>query len=176
MEKSRKRFANSVMQNENVIEVKQKIKSINEKDFIGDICLDNFIKISKPTILENGMCIKDNNYKWLIFYNYSSKICLTTIYNNKGEIVEWYFDIARSIGKEKGMPYQDDLYLDVVLRPNGEIILLDEDELKEAFERNEMTKEEYEEAYKIANNLIEKINGKENKIKEFTNKYLNKIS
>ena len=35
-----------------------------------------------------------------------------------------------------------------------------------------MTKEEYEEAYKIASNLIDKLTGKHKELKEFTDKYL----
>ena len=171
----KKRFANSVNRYNNVEKVEQKIKNIKNKDFVGDIYLNNFIKISEPYLLENGVCIQDSNYKWLEFYNYNSKIMLTAIYNEKNEIVEWYFDIARGIGKENGMPYEDDLYLDVVLTPKGEVILLDEDELKEAYERKEMTKEEYDEAYEIANNLINKIKGKEKEIKEFTDKYLKEM-
>lgn len=46
------------------------------------------------------------------------------MYDEKNEIVEWYFDIARKIGKENGIPYEEDLYLDVVVTPTGEIILL----------------------------------------------------
>ena len=38
-----------------------------------------------------------------------------------------------------------------------------------------MTKEEYDEAYEIANNLINKIKGKEKEIKEFTDKYLKEM-
>ena len=37
---------------------------------------------------------------------------------------------------------EDDLYLDVVVKPTGDILLLDEDELKEAFDKKEMTKDD----------------------------------
>ena len=96
-------------------------------------------------------------------------------YDDKNEIVEWYFDIAREIGKENGVPYEDDLYLDVVLKPNGEVTLLDEDELKEAFEQMEMTKQEFDKAYEIAKNLMKKLQGNQEKVKNFTDKYLQKM-
>ena len=38
-----------------------------------------------------------------------------------------------------------------------------------------MTKEEYDEAYRVANELIEKISGNAGKMKEFTDKYLYQI-
>ncbi len=170
-----KRYETDIKKNLNVIEVKTKNEIVNEKSFKVDVYLNNFIKILKPDLLANGLCIKDNNYKWLVFYDYNSRIKLTAIYNQNNEIVEWYFDIARTIGKENNIPYEDDLYLDVVLRPNGEIILLDEDELKDAYERKEMTKEEYDETYKIANELINRIKGNQVRVKHFTDKYLNKM-
>lgn len=169
----KKRFADSIGKRENIIEIEQKIKSINNKDFIGDIYLNNFKKVTTPYMLENGVCLQDSNYKWLEFYNYNAKVLLTSMYNQNNEIIEWYFDIARNIGKENNIPYEDDLYLDVLVKSNGEIVLLDENELKETYERLEITKEEYDEAYKIANNLIKRLRGNEEKLKQFTDKYLN---
>ena len=169
----KKRFANSVIEKENVINVKQKIKEIDDEKFKGDIYLNYFKQVSNPDIiLEKGVSILDNEYKWLEFYNYNSKVKLTAMYNEKNEIIEWYFDIARKIGKEDRIPYEDDLYLDVVLRPDGKIILLDEEELKEAYDKKEISKQDYDEAFNEANNLIKKIEGKEKQIKEFTDKYL----
>lgn len=60
--------------------------------------------------------------------------------NGENEIIEWYFDIVRKIGKENEMLYEDDLYLDVILTPKGDIKLLDEEELKDAFDRFEVNK------------------------------------
>ena len=114
----------------------------------------------------------DNNYKWLEFYEYNSKVKLTAIYDENNEIIEWYFDIAREIGKEKDVPYEDDLYLDVVVTPTEKIILLDEEELKDALNRMEITNIEYENAYKEANQLIDKLSNRKEKLQEFTDKYL----
>ena len=107
--------------------------------------------------------------------DYSSKIKLTAIYDDNNNIIEWYFDIARKIGKDNGVPYEDDLYLDVVVTPSGDVILLDEDELKEAFDKKEMTKEEYDEAYKIADDLMERLKNNKDKLQEYTGGYLNQF-
>jgi len=171
----RNKYANSFKKFGNVLEAEERIKNINAKDFNGDIYLNIIKRVSTPFILENGICIQDNDYKCLEFYDYNSKIRLSSVYNEKNEIIEWYFDIARSIGKEKGIPYEDDFYLDVVLTPEGKVILLDEDEFEEAFERNEMTKEEYDEGYKTTYELMERLKGNVDKVLQFTNKYLNEI-
>lgn len=167
----KKKFANSVKDYPNVKKISQKLISIESNDFKGDVYLNHFIEVKAPIMVGEGLCIQNDNYKWLEFYDYSSKIRLTAMYDEKNEIIEWYFDIARMIGKENENPYEDDLYLDVILTQDGNIILLDEDELKEAFERRELTKEQYNETYKIANDLINNIKGKVNEIKAFTDKY-----
>lgn len=149
-----------------------KINSVANNEFTGDICYYHFKDVINKITIPNGKCILDSGYKWLEFYNYNSKIKLTAIYDENNQIVEWYFDIARSIGKENDVPYEDDLYLDVVVTPTGEIILLDEDELQAAYDRLEVNKEEYDMAYNEANQLMKKLEKNKDKLKEFTNKYL----
>lgn len=152
---------------------KQKVMSVNEKYFTGDIYFYDFIEVKEKIVIPNGKCIMDNNYKWLEFYDYNSKVKLTAIYDENNEIIEWYFDIAREIGKEKDVPYEDDLYLDVVVTPTGEVILLDEEELKNALNRMEITNKEYEDTYKEANQLMDRLSNKKEELQEFTDKYLN---
>lgn len=167
----KKRYANRYIGNK-VKKSEQKVISVKEEYFTGDIHYYNFIEVNDRIVIPNFKCILDNNYKWLEFYDYNSKVKLTAIYDENSEIIEWYFDIAREIGKENGVPFEDDLYLDVVVTPNKEISLLDENELKDAFERLEITKEEYDNAYKTANDLINKLKGNEESLREFTEKYL----
>ena len=152
------------------------IKSFNNSDFVGDIALIKFNKMNKPYMIENiKLCMANDNYKWLEFYDYNKKYRLTAMYNENNEIIEWYFDIARKIGNEKGMPYEDDLYLDVVVTSKGDIKLLDEDELKDAFDRFEVNKSDYEMAYNEAKKLIELLEDNKDKLKVFTDKYLNEM-
>ena len=135
----------------------------------------NFSDVKEKILIPNGKCILDNNYKWLEFYNYDSRIKLTAIYDENNEIIEWYFDIAREIGKDNGVPYEDDLYLDIVVTPSGDVILLDEDELKEALDRFEVNESDYDMANNEAKKLIELLEDNKDKLKVFTDKYLNEM-
>ena len=168
----KKRYANRYEFQDSTI---YKIKSIKSDEFTGDICYYRFKSVNRKIYIPNGTCIMDNNYEWLEFYDYNSKIKLSALYNNNKEIIEWYFDIAKEIGKENEVPYEDDLYLDVVVNPDGEITLLDEDELKEALDRLEISKEDYDMAYNKSNMLMNKLKGNKGKLEEFTNKYLNEM-
>ena len=170
----KKRFADKYVK-KRVNKSEQKILAVNDNIFKGDIYFYNFIDVKEKMYVPNGNCMLDNNYKWLEFYNYNSKVKLTAFYNEKNEILEWYFDIAREIGKENGIPYEDDLYLDVVVTPKGEIMLLDEDELKDALDRMEITEKDFEDANREARELISKLRNKKDELKEFTDKYLKEM-
>ena len=172
----KKRFVTNPNNMEFVDNGSFKIKSFNNSDFVGDVALIKFNKMNKPYMIENiNLCMANDNYKWLEFYDYNKKYRLTAMYNENNEIIEWYFDIARKIGKEKGMPYEDDLYLDVVLTPEGDIKLLDEYELKNSFDRFEVNKSDYEMAYNEAKQLMNKLQNNKDTLKILTDKYLKEM-
>lgn len=159
-------------------EIQENTIKVSDSDFVGDIHLNNFVKVNEKFLIPNGKCIRDNGYKWLEFYDYDSKFKLTAIYDNNNKIIEWYFDLVRSIGRENGFPYTDDWYLDVVLTMDGEILVLDEDEFDEAYRRYEMTREEYEVGKNLVDELVNRLRNTTNvveKVNKFTDKYLKKL-
>lgn len=144
------------------------------KGFLSIICID---KAREPLVLdasENRLCLLDDGYIWTQHFPNDSNYALITMFNKEQEVVEWYFDICNGNKvNDNGIPYYDDLYLDVVVLPSREIILLDEDELDDAFKNNEISKEEYDLAHYEAEKLIDSIkNGKDNLLKN-TKHYLN---
>ena len=151
-------------------------KYFSNEDFKGNISLLTAEEVKeKLVITKKGkeLVLIDNNYKWLEVYPDNNKnIALSVAMDEKDQVIEWYFDIARdTLLTEKGVPYIEDLYLDVILYPSGEIELLDEDELEEALEKNDITKEEFDFAYKVADGLIKQIDGKTSELRCFSNKY-----
>jgi hypothetical protein len=76
--------------------------------------------------------------------------------DEKGQILVWYIDmIARQGEDADGMPWFDDLYLDLVVYPDGEIFVDDRDELDEALRQKDITQEQYELALRTADELRE---------------------
>ena len=126
---------------------------------------------------ENNLVVLDDGYKWLELYPEDNKnIAVSVCLSDKDEILEWYFDIAKDTKlTEKGIPYIDDLYLDVIMSKDGKIKMVDEDELQEALDTNDITKEDYNLAYTVANSLIKQIDGNLDKVIENTYKYLKMI-
>ena len=76
---------------------------------------------------------------------------------------------------QDGIPYEDDLYLDVVIVHDGRIQLLDEDELEQAYRQKIISKKDYEFAYEKANKIIEFAKANLEKLKNFSYKNLELI-
>lgn len=170
----KKRYA-IARNNKDILESDFKNIRVDDEEFKGNISLLTIKKVKKEWRIDvEQRCILANNYNWLEIYPDGKNFCITTMFDENDNIAEWYFDIAREIGEDNGMPYEDDLYLDVVIVPDGRIHILDEDELKSAYDRKEVSKEEYEMAYRVANKIIEKGKNKKylDELTKFTTKYL----
>lgn len=158
---------------DNVLEKGYKNRYFNNYDFKGNISLLTAIKVKQRLVIGENFVIMDNGFKWLEIYPEDNKhIAVSVCINNKNEFVKWYFDIAKdsSITKE-GIPYIDDLYLDIVLTNKGEIKVLDENELQDALNNKDITQEDFDLAYSVADELIKKLDGNLEKIIKFTQKY-----
>lgn len=132
---------------------------IDEKFFKGYACYLKLQNIKKPLIVNNGkefICIRDNNYEWIEVYPDNGKYAITIMHDDKNNLIEWYFDISKNVGLENGIPYEDDLYLDLIITKELEKIIIDEDELLNACDNKEITKEDVKEAYDTLNYLLVK--------------------
>jgi len=95
-------------------------------------------------------CLAGVGYKWLMYLPLNEYWCITVFYNPKNELLEWYFDISKeNFIDENGMPCIDDLFLDLVVLPDGRVITIDADELQEALDGNKITIDDFNHAYKI---------------------------
>ena len=151
----------------------------NESFFNGYACFLKFQNVEKPLIVNNGIndiCIKDNDYEWIEVYPDNGKYALTIMLDDKGNLIEWYFDIAQKIGLEDNVPYEDDLYLDMIITPDGKQIVIDEDELLGAEKSGDITSEDVNNAYKTLNYLKEKFVDNFENLKEFTEEIKGKFS
>ena len=76
--------------------------------------------------------------------------CLSAYYSPDNEMLFWYFDISRrNFIDEHGMPCIDDIFLDLVIFPDGQTLTLDADELQEALDKDEISKEDFDNAYAV---------------------------
>ena len=81
--------------------------------------------------------------------------CITAFYNPQDELLEWYFDISKgNFIDETGIPCTDDIFLDLVVLPDGKTITIDADELQEALDKNEITVDDYNHAYRVRDQIL----------------------
>lgn len=176
----KKRYANALT-NKDILSKEFKYIEKNTEEYNGYISLLKINTVSKKcTVPRDGReddCILDNGYMWLQFYPFNKSYAINSIYNDKQEIVEWYFDIINSVSIENNIPFIEDLYLDVVITNRGEIIVLDEDELQEALDNKEITLEQFNLALKTGKFLTDKYSNKNEveKLLKFTNLYLQNL-
>ena len=157
---------------------KFKYMYIDDEDFKGYLGQIHIIKANQPPkeLGEDYIERANSGCKWLEFYPENSNVAMTVAFNDENKILNWYFDIINKIGIENDNPYFEDLYLDITLTPQNKMELLDEEELEEALKSGDVSKEQYDLAYKTAKELMNKIDGKQEKLIKFSNKYFDKIN
>lgn len=147
----KRRFAYSKDDKNNIC-----LKRIDKDYFNGYVCKINFDKVDKPIkvkVQDEEYFIKNDNYIWYEVYPDNSNYALTIMYDENNELIQWYFDVSKKIGIEDGIPYEDDLYLDLVINSLGESTVLDEDELNDALNNKEITTDDYNLAYEVLDKL-----------------------
>lgn len=135
----------------------------DNKDYY--LAIKKFINVEKPFILQSGVCLIDNGYYMAEVIPKKENYIMRVYFNEKKERIEYYFDVTLKNGldEKSNIPYYDDLYLDVTINRNGEVKVLDEDELLEALNRKEISEDEYNLANKTKESLLESITNKNNK-------------
>jgi predicted RNA-binding protein associated with RNAse of E/G family len=159
-----------------VLEKRFSLTYIDNKELEGYLAITYIDKVNEPLVLDvayKNLCLADNGYIWTQYFPKACNYSVTTMFNEKQEIIQLYFDVCNgNMVSPSGIPYYDDLYLDVVLLSTGEVLLFDEDELEEALGNNDIAKEQYDLAYFEAKKLIKYIENNKNELLGVSKKYL----
>ena len=154
-------------------------KFIQSDFFEGYIEMIDIKEVTKPQIWKfNGkdIVVCDNGIKWLSILPKNDFYCITAMLNENEEIILWYIDMIASQGiTEDGTPYFDDLYLDLVVYPDGTIIVDDMDELQEALAIRDITSEQYNLAILTSRELQEGLLKNIDEFTRFTYKCLSNL-
>lgn len=140
-------------------------KMLNTEEFIGYVGILSINEVSEPQIWKyNGedLIVCNNNYQWLTIMPQNDYYCMTVMMNEKQEMQVCYIDMIDEQGyDEDGVPYFYDLYLDLVVYPDGTVIEDDMDELQDALQKEDITQHQYEQALatsdKLKNGLLNDI-------------------
>ncbi len=102
------------------------------------------------------ICGKDMT--WLTFIPDNSSRAVSVFFSPERRVTAWYIDVIESVGiDDDGVAYFIDKYLDVILTPQGDVVLCDKDELDAAYNSGELTEEQYKSALSEGERIIEEL-------------------
>lgn len=141
-----------------VLEKRFVVQRIDTPEYHGYVTLLHIDEIREPLyVLFEGqkVLIADRGYDWLQHFPDGAHYALLTAFDAQGELVQWYIDVVGCMGlDERGIPWYEDLYLDIVISPEGKALLLDVGELDEALRSDEVTGTTYNFVWREASTLL----------------------
>lgn len=173
----RKKLSNHVW--ECVRSCKISEKQVETESFTGYLRLVEFEEVSERQIWPykgTELVVCDKGQKWLSILPRDDWYCITVMMGEDGEVIEWYIDmIAGQAMDEKGTVYYDDLYLDLILFYDGNLVVDDMDELEEALATGDITREQFQLALDTSKRLKEGLLKDMETIRAYTKKCLNEF-
>jgi predicted RNA-binding protein associated with RNAse of E/G family len=102
------------------------------------------------------LLLAGDGYKWLMYLPMNEPWCLTAFYDPDNELLEWYFDISkRNFLDENGTPCIDDIFLDLIIMPNGKAVTIDANELQDALDKSEISRKDFDHAYQVRDSILQ---------------------
>ncbi|CDZ98940.1 hypothetical protein BN1048_00059 [Jeotgalicoccus saudimassiliensis] len=120
--------------------------------------------LSVPVVGEDTLVVA-NNFKWMQLLPEKRNYSITVMYDERWQEIQYYFDINYSHTLELGKARRQDLYLDVLVLPDGRYELVDEEDIKRAFKKGVINAKEKEFAYQTARELMDEIDKDFNQFK-----------
>ncbi len=152
---------------------KTKTVKLENDEFNGYICYTYIEKANKRLEVkpkDKEYLILDDGYTWVQIVPIDKHWTITIMYDENKKMIQWYIDITNMNGIDSdSRVFYDDMYLDITVTNDGEIILLDEQDINDALDNNVITSEQYKAAYKEASDMI-------NFLRSKTPKYFERIS
>ena len=132
-------------------------KTVNSEllnGYIGFIDIKGVSEIQTWKFNGEDIVVCDKGRKWLSILPRNDWYCITAMMDEDEKVLLWYIDMIASQGIDvDGVPYFDDLYLDLVVYPDGTIIVDDMDELEEALSKKDITQAQFNLAIETSHRL-----------------------
>ena len=141
------------------------------------VSVKKLISVREKFIIKDGLCVMDDGYYVFEVIPKNDNYAMRLFLNDKKEPLEYYFDICKNnrLDSLSKVPCYEDLYLDITYL-DGEINILDEDELIEAYKSGDISNEDYLLVYKMRDRLLDEINNNTNEAMNIDYmKYLNEF-
>ena len=125
--------------------------------FAGYVSLLRIHEVTAPQVWQwqgEPLIVCDRGMSWLSMLPERGGLCITAQLNADGTVALWYIDMIAGQGVDaQGVPWFDDLYLDLIVHPDGTMAVDDRDELDEALRRGDITETQHAQALKTCEML-----------------------
>ncbi len=118
--------------------------------FCGVASLYTFHRVREPLykpIVGMQTLLAEAGFRWLQLYSggeSSQRYAVTAMYDAQRRLVQWYIDVCSRHGVDhRGVPWHDDLYLDVIASGHGAVEILDAADLEAAVDDHEASLSAY---------------------------------
>ncbi|MED4569795.1 DUF402 domain-containing protein [Brevibacillus agri] len=146
------------------------VEALSFSGYAVRLTLDEVTEPAYMPVGEKLLCVGDRGYVYLQYFPDQKPYAVTKMMDELGNTVQWYIDICKAHGKdENGHIWYDDLYLDIVVLPQGEVYLLDQDELDEALQKGVIDSDEHSFATEVADQLLRDISAGKRDAFDFPN-------
>lgn len=106
------------------------------------------------------LTVCDRGMRWLSILPERGDLCITAQIGADDAVALWYIDMIAGQGvDELGVPWFDDLYLDLIVNPDGAVVVDDRDELDEALRLGDITAAQHQRALDVCAMLQKGLEG-----------------
>jgi len=131
-------------------------EQVDNEVFKGHVTLLQLMEVTSPLDVEYNdetIRIADAGYVWVQQFPSDAHHAVTSMFDATGQLVQTYTDICLRTGVEDGRVYWEDLFLDLIALPSGQVLLIDTDELEAARDQGDVSQAEYALAWAEAKRL-----------------------
>lgn len=121
-------------------DIKKQVDTSIIKGYLGLLTITSVSDKQVWKYNNKDVVVCDNGYHWLTIMPSGQFYCITVMMDDPYQMKVCYIDMIDVQGYDDDkVPYFYDLYLDLIIYPNGDIIVDDMDERQEALKTGEIT-------------------------------------
>lgn len=130
------------------------ISHADTQNLIGLLSIHEVTDALTVKIVGEDVCVVDRGFKWLTIMPENTNYSITVMYDAAWNVCQYYIDINYEHTLVLGEARRLDLYLDVLVLPSGKKEIVDKKDLKRALKKGSVTKEQYDFAYYVTDEVI----------------------
>ena len=140
--------------------LKRKCAITEIEEFEGVAYLIKIEEVTEPLIkfcFGKNVVLADNGYYWMQIGLKNKNFWLTVMYDENCKFVQYYFDVTKNNIIDGEKSYFEDLFLDVIIQGEGEIQIIDLEDLDNALKEGVILKDEFDFAHKEASKIVKNV-------------------